>query len=113
MDRARREELLRQYAERKQPTGVFAVRNSVTGEVWVGRSRNLDVQQNGLWGRLKGGWCVNEDLQASWNKHGEAAFSYEILEHIAETDPHALQRLLPEHAAEWREDLKAGAVKGT
>ena len=113
MDKARREELQRQYAERKQPTGVFALRNSASGEVWVGHSKNLDVQKNGLWGRLKNGMCFNEDVQASWNKHGEDAFSYEILEHIEETDPHALQRLLPERAAEWREELKAGTVKGT
>ena len=113
MDKARREELLRQYAERKQPTGVFAVRNSISGEVWVGHSKNIDVQQNGLWGRLKGGSCFNEDVQASWNKHGADAFTYEILEHIEETDPHAIQRLLPERAQAWREELKAGTVKGT
>ena len=57
MDKKRRQELLDQYANRKQPTGVFAVRNSASGEAWVGHSKNLDVQQNGLWGRLKSGMC--------------------------------------------------------
>jgi hypothetical protein len=113
MDRKRRQELQEQYANRKQPTGVFAVRNSASGEIWVGHSKNLDVQKNGLWVRLAGGTCFNRDLQESWAKHGAEAFSYEILEHVEETDPHAIQRLLPERADEWRTELKAGTVKGT
>lgn len=113
IDKARRTELLQQYADRDPPNGVFAVRNTVTGEVWVGHSRNVDKQKNGLWTRLAGGVCVNKDVQASWARHGEAAFRYEILEQLTETDPHALQRLLPERASTWREQLKAGVIKGT
>jgi hypothetical protein len=113
MDRKRRQELQEQYASRKQPTGVFAVRNSASGEVWVGHSKNLDVQKNGLWGRLASGMCFNKDVQESWTKHGADAFSYEILEYVEETDPHAIQRLLPERADTWRAELKAGTVKGT
>ncbi len=113
VDKKRREELLQQYSGRKQPTGVFAVRNSASGEVWVGHSRNLDVQHNGLWVRLKYGNSPNADVLASWKKHGEAAFSYEILEHIEESDPHAIQRLLPERAEHWRAELKAGTIRGT
>jgi len=113
VDKARRKELLQQYADRDPPNGVFAVRNAVTGEVRVGHSRNLDKQKNGLWARLAGGMCVNKDVQASWAAHGEAAFTYEILEQLTETDPHALQRLMPERAAAWLEHLQAGVVKGT
>lgn len=113
VDKARRKELLQQYADRDPPNGVFAVRNAVTGEVWVGHSRNLDKQKNGLWARLAGGMCVNKDVQASWAAHGETAFTYEILEQLTETDPHALQRLMPERAAAWLEQLQAGVVKGT
>lgn len=113
MDKKRRQELQEQYASRKQPTGVFAVRNTRSSEVWVGHSKNLDVQKNGLWGRLASGMCFNKDVQASWNKDGADAFAYEILEYVEETDPHAIQRLMPERAAAWREELKAGTVKGT
>ena len=70
-------------------------------------------QKNGLWGRLAGNTCVNRDVQASWAKDGEAAFAYKILEQLTETDPHLLQRLLPERASDWREQLKAGVIKGT
>lgn len=113
VDKSRRQELLQQFSERPPQNGVFAVRNAKTGEVWVGHSKNIDKQQNGLWGRLNGGQCFNKDVQASWKASGADAFSYEILERITETDLHALQRLLPERADHWRAELKAGTVKGT
>lgn len=113
IDKSRRKELMQQYAERGPQTGVFAVRNATTGEAWVGQSRNIDKQQNGLWMRLRGGMCVDQSLQASWTKHGEAAFSYEVLEAVADADPYVLERLLPERAQAWRQELGAGVVKGT
>ena len=112
MDKARRKELLQQYADRGPQTGVFAVRNTATGEMWVGTSRNIDKQQNGLWARLRMGMNFEEDVQASWAKHGEAAFTYEILEAVTEADVHVLQRVMPERAADWREKLGAGTIKG-
>jgi hypothetical protein len=113
MDKARRKELLQQYADRGPQTGVFAVRNNVTNEVWVGESKNIDKQQNGLWMRLRAGRCYEDTVQASWEKHGEAAFTYEILETVIEADPHRLQRVMPERAAAWRAQLGAGIIKGT
>lgn len=114
VDHARRKELLRQYAEERPPQdGVFAVRNSATGEAWVGVSRNLDAQKNGLWARLASGRLSIEDLQASWKASGEAAFSYDILERFTETDPHAIELLRLERAAHWRQELGAGAIRGT
>lgn len=113
VDKERRKELLQEYAERPAQNGIFAVRNSKTGEVWVGASRNIDTQQNGLWVRLKGRMLVNKDVQDSWNKHGETKFSYSILERITDTDPHTVERLLPERSAAWRQQLKAGVIKGT
>ena len=113
VDRSRRKELLQQFSERPPQNGVFALRNSVTGEAWVGVSRNLDTQKNGLWMRLTGRQLVNKDVQASWNKHGEASFSYSILERLTESDPHIIERLMPERAAAWRTQLGAGIIKGT
>jgi len=113
VDKSRRKELMQQYAERSPQTGVFAMRNAATGEVWVGQSKNIDKQQNGLWVRLRSGMCVDKSVQASWTRHGEAAFSYEILEHVSEPDPHVLERVLPERTAAWREQMAAGTVKGT
>jgi hypothetical protein len=113
VDQERRRELLEEYANRPAQTGIFAVRNTKTGEVWVGASRNIDVQKNGLWARLKNKMLLEKDVQTSWNKHGEAKFSYSILERITESDPHIVERLLPERATNWRTQLRAGIIKGT
>lgn len=113
VDKSRRKELLQQFEERPSQNGVFALKNMATGEAWVGLSRNLDTQKNGLWMRLAGKQLINKDVQASWNTHGEAAFRYEILERFAETDPHAIELLRLERAEHWRTQLKAGVVKGT
>lgn len=113
VDRSRRKELLQQFAERPPQDGVFALRNAATGEAWVGVSRNLDTQKNGLWMRLTSKQLVNKDVQASWNTHGAGAFSYEILERFTETDTHAIELLRLERAEHWRTQLKAGTVKGT
>lgn len=113
INKSRRKELVQAFSERPPQNGVFAVRNAKTGDVWVGHSKNIDKQQNGLWARLASGMCFNKDVQASWNAHGADAFSYEILERFTETDPHAVERMLPERSGEWRNELKAGTVKGT
>jgi hypothetical protein len=49
MDRAARKAAVAAYKQRKPAYGVFAVICTATGEAWVGQSRHLDAQQNGLW----------------------------------------------------------------
>lgn len=112
VDKSRRQELLQQFSERPPQNGVFALKNSVTGESWIGVSRNLDTQINGLRVRLNSNQLVNKDVQTSWNTHGEAAFSYEVMERFAETDPHVIELKRTERAEYWRAQLNAGTVKG-
>jgi hypothetical protein len=112
VDKSRREELLRQFSDRPPQNGIFALKNAVTGEAWVGVSRNLDTQINGLRVRLNSNQFMNKDVQASWNAHGEDAFSYEVIERFVETDPYVLELKRSERAAYWREQLNAGTVKG-
>ena len=82
MDKHTRRDLLRDYKERKSVAGVYAVRCAPSGEVWTAGSRNVDVQQNSLWFGLRNGGHINRPMQASWTAHGEAAFSFEVLERI-------------------------------
>ena len=83
MDKQTRRDLLRDYKERKSVVGVYAMRCVPTGEVWTAGSRNLDAQQNSLWFGLRtGGHHLNRPMQAAWAAHGEAGFSFEVLERI-------------------------------
>ena len=79
-----RKEAIRAYKERKPRRGSYAVRCTATGQVWVGSSPNLDSARNSLWFGLKLGSCMDKGLQAEWQKHGEQAFQYEILEELDE-----------------------------
>ncbi len=111
MDKARRKDLMREYAERPPSVGVFAVRCAPTGEAWVGWSKSLDKRQNGLWFSLRtGSLPAAPDLAAAWTAHGEEAFSYEILEVIAEDNPHKLELLLEEHTSHWRDKLNGKPI---
>lgn len=114
MANERKRELAREYKERKVRRGVYAVRCSVSGEVWASSSPNLDSQQNSTWFQLRMGGHPNKVLQAAWKQHGEAAFTYEIAAELSDEDrtPYALKADLKALADAVREKLGAKAVTG-
>jgi len=108
MDRSERKAAISAYKELPLDWGVFAVRCSATGEAWVGGSRHLSKQQNGLWFTLRMGNCRHSALQTSWAAHGEDAFSLDPLEQLP-TDTPAISRvrLLKDRTAYWLAALGA------
>ena len=110
VDKNRKKSLLREYKDRKQQQGIYAVRCEAAGKIWVAASKNLDRQQNSLWFQLKNNGFPNKDLQSLWNTHGESAFKYEILETIDDDNPLLIDGLLKEHTDLWRTELKADAL---
>jgi hypothetical protein len=114
MDKQSRRQVVRDYKERKVTPGIFAVRCAASGETWVGVSRNLEQQQNGIWFGLRQGSYPNRAAQAAWKAHGEAAFAFEILE--AFDDPDAVSYVrdgwLKDRDAHWRAALKAPKLIG-
>jgi hypothetical protein len=114
MDKARKREIARAYAERDRSQGVFAVRCAASGEVWVSSSRNLDTQKNSVWFTLRMGGHPNKAVQAAWNVHGEEAFAYEIVEELASGSltSMGLRDLMKSRERHWREALGAGVLAG-
>jgi hypothetical protein len=114
MDKQTRRQAVRDYKERKVPAGIYVVRCVVTGEAWVGQSPNLAQQQNRIWFGLKQGAHPNRGLLAAWAAHGEAAFSFEVLEIIDDEGLEAFGRasLLKDRDAHWREALGASKIVG-
>ena len=114
MDNQSRRDAVRAFKERKVSAGVFAVRCQPSGEVWVSASRNLEAQQTSLWSQLKWKGCYTRALQDAWNTHGEAAFSFEVLETVEDGQLSAMglaDRLKSLDAA-WREKLGAAKALG-
>jgi hypothetical protein len=114
MEKQNRREAIRQYKDQKPEPGIFAVRCAATGEAWVGMSRNLAQQQNGIWFSLRMGGHPNRAVQAAWNAHGAESFGFEVLEVV---DDEGLSRLglesrLKDRSGHWREALAAGKLVG-
>lgn len=114
MDQQSRRQAVRDYKERKVPTGIYAVRCAATDEAWVGQSKHLAQQKNRIWFGLRQGGHPNPALRAAWAAHGEAAFSFEVLEAIDDEGLGALGRdsLLKDRAAHWRSELGATKIVG-
>ena len=114
MEKQSRREAVRAYKDRKIPQGIFAVRCAASGEVWVGASRNLDQQQNGIWFSLKLGSHPNRALQAAWAAHGASAFTFEVVEVLKTEDlgAYALVNLLKDREQRCLEALGARKVVG-
>ena len=96
------------YKERKTVSGIYAVRCSASGQVWVGAAPNLDTIQNRIWFSLRHGHNSFRTLQAAWAEHGADAFTFQELERLDE-EAIAYRRAdrLKERAAYWRETLNA------
>lgn len=111
MDRHDRKAAVAAYKERKPAYGVYAVICTATGETWVGCSRHVDTQQNGLWFSLRQGSSPFPSLQTAWARHGEPEFRFEELERLREDFPE-IGRLdeLKKRQGLWRARLQASAL---
>lgn len=58
---------------------VYRITNTVSGTYYVGSSTNLYERWRTHRKKLRAGSAPNPRLQASWSKHGEAAFVFSIL----------------------------------
>jgi hypothetical protein len=75
-----RQEIKREYKERKKPAGVFRVKNSANGKVLLGSSLNLEGPLNSHKFMLTIGRHRNVSLQKEWDEFGPEKFVFEILE---------------------------------
>ncbi|MGA3286882.1 MAG: DUF2087 domain-containing protein [Bacteroidota bacterium] len=81
-----KQDIKREYKERKIPAGIFQVKNSVNGKVLLGSSLNLEGPLNSHKFMLKIGRHRNEALQKEWNEYGPDKFVFEILEIVKVKD---------------------------
>lgn len=66
--------------------GVYVIRNTVNGKVYVGSASNISKRWHRHRKDLRLGRHKNLHLQAAWAKYGEGAFVFEVLEHTADLD---------------------------
>jgi hypothetical protein len=111
MKHEERKAALAAYKERKVVGGVYRIVCQPTGAAWVGQWSDLATIQTRLWFMLRQGANISASLLAAWRAHGEANFSFDVLEEI-EGDESAYVRtaLLKERAAFWRKKLGAAPI---
>jgi hypothetical protein len=107
-----RKAAIQAYKERKPARGIFAIRSSVTSALWVDSAMDLPAAENRIWFALRlGDKQLDKSLAAEFNQHGRDAFTFEILETLADDiTPMALRDLLKERKFHWMAELSAGKI---
>ena len=79
-------ELKEAYKLAKLKIGVFQIRNTINGKIFVDSSPNLDAIWNRHRSELNFGGHRNVQLQQEWKEFGEDNFRFEILSEIDQKD---------------------------
>ncbi|MEI6411835.1 MAG: GIY-YIG nuclease family protein [Bacteroidota bacterium] len=77
-----RKELTEAYKNQKFRMGLFLVRNTANGKIFIESSVNLDKIWNRHRTELEIGSHRNTELQKDWKTYGEASFVFEVLAEI-------------------------------
>jgi group I intron endonuclease len=83
---SKRADLKKEYKQAPRRAGIYQIKNTVNGKVFLGSSTNLHGPLNRDKFMLSTGMHKNEQLQKDWNELGPAAFSFDILEVIEPKD---------------------------
>lgn len=73
-------------------SGIYKLENSLTGKCYVGSSINLASRKSHHFYLLRKGKSHSQRLQNSFNKHGEAAFQFEVIEYCEAESLHERER---------------------
>lgn len=66
--------------------GIYKIENTINGKVYIGQSRDIENRWYKHIGFLNSNSHHNKHLQAAWNKYGESAFAFAVVEECAECD---------------------------
>lgn len=69
----------------RDKSGIYLIVNLINGKRYIGSSREIYGRLHDHWHNLKNNCAHNIHLQNSWNKNGEDAFVWAILEYCDES----------------------------
>lgn len=104
----RQKALKKAYLEQGTPMGIFQILNTENHRRLIGVSRNVRSAFNKHRFQLKNGTHRHADLQSDWNRYGEKAFTFEVLDELEPLPDRSDQQILGDLAeleALWRDRL--------
>lgn len=109
-----RRTLVRKYKDTVRPAGVFVIRNTLNGRVYVAGSLDIEGAMNRARFELGLRSHRNKALVRDWVEHGAAHFSFEVIDRVKERDDPAFDRTeeLDKLLGLWREELQCDGDKG-
>lgn len=66
-------------------SGIYAIINTESNKIYIGSTNRLRKRRNEHFTRLRHNNHTNKHLQNSWNKYGEDAFEFRVLEECEES----------------------------
>lgn len=67
-------------------SGIYLIYNTQNSKVYVGSSRNIKRRWNQHRADLRGNRHPSYFLQRDWNKHGEEAFEFHVIELVTKPE---------------------------
>lgn len=85
-------------------SGVYRITNTVSKRIYIGSSYDINERQNKHFSDLKGLRHCNNFIQNSYNKHGEEAFIFEIIEECEKSQCLIREQWYLDNIIDWDKD---------
>jgi hypothetical protein len=114
LETAGRAELIRQYKQNQPDMGVYQIRNTVNGRIYVGSSQNLEGARNSRLFQLRMGKAVfSRELQKDLNEFGAKNFEFSVLGIMEKPEPgENIEQSLAALELHWLEKLQPFGERG-
>lgn len=86
MDANRKKELRAEYKDRRADAGVVSIRCIETSEIYFAAATDIPATFNKMEFQLSSGLCPNKQLQEQWDRFGEGAFEFSIVQRLEDID---------------------------
>lgn len=94
-----RKELKRLYKSRPAVGGVYCVKCSRNGRVWIKATKNMAGQLNSFRFSLSNGLCPSPELRTEWCKYGNESLTFTVLEELEKNETQTNAQFLNDIAA--------------
>ena len=77
-----KKELKKKYKQTLLPMGVYQIKNTANGKIFIGSSKNLPGKLNSQKFQLDLGSHMNTELQNDYTNFGSDNFTFEVLDYL-------------------------------